>query len=74
VNEPRLTWHAKQRMEEREITEEDIRAALAHRSGEPEPASPGKNWVFGYCGGSRILKVLLTADEETIVSVMWRDD
>jgi hypothetical protein len=70
MTEPRFTAHAIQRMAERGITEDEIRNALTHRTGTPTPGSPGKIWVFGHSGQGRILKVLLTSDEETIVTVV----
>ena len=73
MNLPDMSRHARQRMEKRQITEEDIRVALNRRSGTPVVASTGKIWVFGYAGG-RILKVLLTADENMIITVAWRDE
>jgi hypothetical protein len=38
------------------------------------PASTGKNWVFGYASEGRILKVLLSADLQTVITVAWRDE
>jgi hypothetical protein len=70
MTEPRLTAHARERMKERNITEDEIRSALTRRTGTPAPASPGKIWVFGHSGQGRILKVLLTSNEETIVTVV----
>jgi hypothetical protein len=74
VNLPHLTFHARQRMEKRKISVDDILSALNRRSGLPVPASSGKTWVFGYASEGRILKVLLTADLQTVVTVAWRDE
>jgi hypothetical protein len=57
-------------MNERKITEEEVLAALKRRTGPPRPGDNGRIVVFGYGSGSRILKVVLTADEQEIVSVM----
>jgi len=62
--------HARERMRERGISEDEVRAALNRRSGEPRPGDNGRIVVFGYGSGSRILKIVLTADEQVIVSVM----
>ena len=61
-------------MAERSVTEDDVRSALGRRIGSPAAASPGKVWVYGYAGGGRILKVLLTSDEEAIITVAWPDN
>lgn len=74
MNLPRLTLHAQQRMEKRKISADDIRSALNRRSGPPVSASTGKNWVFGYASQGRILKVLLSADLQTVITVAWRDE
>ncbi|HEX4829586.1 MAG TPA: DUF4258 domain-containing protein [Trebonia sp.] len=66
-----IFWpHARKRMAERKITEEEVLGALKRRTGVPRPGDSGKIVVFGYGRGSRILKVVLTADELEIVSVM----
>ena len=51
------------------ITEDEVTTALNRPSGPPAPGDNGNIVRFGHCG-SRILKIVLTADEETIVSVM----
>ena len=62
--------HARKRMEERKITEDEVLAALKRRRGDPRPGDNGRIVVFGYGRGSRILKIVLAADEQEIVSVM----
>jgi len=57
-------------MEEREVSESEVQNALKRRTGPPVPGNGGNKVVFGYGAGSRILKVVLTADELTVVSVM----
>lgn len=61
--------HARRRMQERKITDDDVITALNHQSGPPAPGDNGNIVKSGYCG-SRILKVVLTADEQTVVTVM----
>ena len=67
---PTFWPHARKRMKERKITEDEVLAALKRRSGDPRPGDNGRIVVFGYGHGSRILKIVLTADEQEIVSVM----
>lgn len=66
----RYSTHARTRMAERQISEADGYNALRHRTGPPAPGDNGRIVVFGYASGQRILKVVLTADEQTVVSVM----
>ncbi len=62
--------HARRRMVQRKITESDVEAALRRKVREPEAGDNGNKVVFGYAPGQRILKVVLTADGQTVVSVM----
>jgi hypothetical protein len=57
-------------MNERRITEDEVIRALNHTTGPPAPGDNGRIVVFGYGTGSRILKVVLTADGQVVVSVM----
>ena len=68
---PELTQHARDRMAERGITEDHIRSALSRRRGQPFPGDNGRVVVLGYGDGRRILKVVLTPDQQVIISVMW---
>jgi hypothetical protein len=66
-----IFWpHARKRMGERKITEAEVLAALKRRQGPPRPGDNGRIVVFGYGRGSRILRIVLTPDEQEIVSVM----
>lgn len=67
---PSFSRHARKRMKERKITEDEVLTALKRRSGPPRPGDNGRIVVLGYGRGSRILKIVLTADEQEIVSVM----
>lgn len=69
-----FSGHARKRMSERQITEDEVVRALNHRTGPPQPGDNGRVVVFGYAGGSRILKVVLTPDEQCVVSVMARGE
>ncbi len=61
-------------MADRGITEEDIRVALTRRSGQPRGRTNGAIQVLGYASGGRILKVVLTPDQEAIITVAWPDE
>jgi hypothetical protein len=68
---PVLTKHVREQMAERDITEEQIYAALSHER-ERKPGRGGAVWVWGLASG-RILKVLLSADGQTIITAAWPD-
>ncbi len=70
----RLSKHAEERMAERDISEEDIRRALDHGSGEPRVGNNGTIVVLGYAAHGRILKIVLTPDQEEIVTMAWPDE
>jgi hypothetical protein len=51
--------HARKRMQERGITEEDVENALRRQTGN-RPGEPGTMWIEGFAVGSRILSVCVT--------------
>ena len=55
---------------ERDITEDEVINALNRPTGPPQAGDKGRIVVLGYGSGSRILKIVLTLDRQTIVSVM----
>jgi hypothetical protein len=61
-------------MAARRITEADVRSALNRRSGQPRVGSNGKIVVLGYASRGRILKVVLTPDQEEIITLAWPDE
>ena len=67
---PSFSPHARKRMNERRITEDEVVRALNRRTGPPTPGDNGRIVVFGYGTGCVYLKMVLTADEQVIVSVM----
>jgi hypothetical protein len=67
---PSYSPHARERMKERNITEDEVTNALNRTTGDPQPGDNGRIVLFGYGRGSRILKIVLTSDRQTIVSVM----
>jgi hypothetical protein len=68
---PELSQHALQRMRQRQIAHEDITMALKRRSGQPRPGDNGRIVILGYASQGRILRIVLTPDEQVIISVMW---
>lgn len=70
---PHLTSHVKQRMAQRGISEEDLESALSRTTGPPRPAGFGKVWVFGYAATGRILKVLVTTEQDVVITAAWPD-
>ncbi len=71
---PRLSQHAKDQMTRRKVTEEDVRLALNRRSGDPTVGANGAIKVFGYATRGRILKLVLTPDQEEIITLAWPDE
>ncbi|MGH3227307.1 MAG: DUF4258 domain-containing protein [Streptosporangiaceae bacterium] len=71
---PRLSKHAEERMADRDISEEDIRRALSRRSGDARVGNNGTIVVLGYATRGRILKIVLTPDQEEIVTLAWPDE
>ena len=70
----RLSKHARDQMVVRGITEEDVRTALNRRAGRPRVGNNGKIVVLGYAVGGRILKLVLTPDQEDIITLAWPDE
>jgi hypothetical protein len=54
--------------------DEDIRRALNRRSGEPRVGNNGAIVVLGYATRGRILKIVLTPDQEEIITLAWPDE
>lgn len=71
---PQFSQHARDQMRKRNITEEDVRLALSRRSGTPQIGTNGALKVFGYARQGRILKLVLTPDQETIITLAWPDE
>jgi hypothetical protein len=68
----RYTFHARQRMRERGISEQDVEYAHRHPIGNPEPgARPGTLATTGpFPGRAGLLKVVVdSADSELVVTV-----
>lgn len=60
-------------MQERSITEQDVEAALRRPAGPPSPgARPDTVVLRGYASGGGTLKVVVAANDPTlVVSVFW---
>jgi hypothetical protein len=70
----RYSDHARRRMTERGITDDDVAWALARRVGSPQPGEPGTLWIHGYASGRKILKVCVRAtDEWFVITAAWAD-
>lgn len=61
-------------MAARSITEDDVRSALNRRLGRPRVGNNGKIVVLGYATRGRILKIVLTPDQEEIITLAWPDE
>lgn len=69
-----ITSHARGRMADRRVTEEDIHSALRrefHRSA----GQPGTVWIHGHALGGRVLKVCVEIGDDLmrVITVAWRD-
>lgn len=71
---PEMSDHALIRMGQRGITDEDVQMALRHRCGQPRPGNNGRIVLLGYATMGRILRLVLTPDEQVVISVMWFGD
>ena len=72
-----LSGHAKQQMQRRSITSQDIRSALAnHHTTYPGTNPKGDTVVVvGTCPGGRDLCVVVSNDERTfVVTAYWKED
>jgi Domain of unknown function (DUF4258) len=64
--------HARDQMELREVSEQDVEAALRRQSRSPTPGEPGSIWIWGFAAGGRILKVCVRSDDhEHVITVAW---
>lgn len=70
----RYSRHARERMLERGITENDVKFALSHPIGDPLPGRPGSIYIKGHATGGMIIKVCVrTTDKEYIITVVRED-
>lgn len=68
----RFSEHARQRMHQRGITEQDVAQALARPIGAPVPGRGPTVWIRGHAVGGRILKVLVrAADRRYVITAVW---
>lgn len=68
-----ITDHARRRMQQRGITEEQVEAVMRRPLGTPEPGSRPDTLVLrGHAVGVGELKVVVDAsDNERVVSAFW---
>ena len=67
--------HARERMEQRGVFDEDVERALARPLGAPLSGKGGTMWIRGHAPGGRILKVLVRAAEpDYVVTVAWEEN
>jgi len=71
---PRFTEHARDQMKARQVTEADVQSALNRPSVPPRVGSNGAIVQLGFAGRGRILKVVLSADRQEIITVAWPDE
>lgn len=72
MTEPTFTRHARERLAQRGITEEQVLAALRHERRR-DAGQPGTLWIYGLIQGGETLKVCVTADMSTVITVAWPD-
>lgn len=69
---PVLTGHARERMRQRGISEEQAYTALS-REVRRTPGQPGTVWIHGLVDGGETLKVCVSVDNMTIITAAWPD-
>ncbi len=69
---PVLTVHARERMRQRGISEEQVYTALS-REVRRTPGQPGTVWIHGLVYGGETLKVCVSVDNTTIITAAWPD-
>jgi predicted alpha/beta-fold hydrolase len=63
--------HARDQMQRRGVTEDDVEWALKRQTGD-RPGEPGTLWIEGWAVGGRILSVWLTLPSKRfVVTVAW---
>lgn len=72
VNSPNFSSHAKKRLVQRGISEDDVLTALSRPLGPPQAGDGGNLAIDGYSREGKVLRVILNADQDVVVSAMWR--
>lgn len=70
----RFRAHARARMKQRRISQEDVESALNRPTGRVIPGQLGSKWVFGYDTSGRIIKVCVSTDDQDLVITVARPD
>lgn len=69
----RFTDHAREQMERRDVTEEDVETAMRHRVGAPVPGSgPGNVVIEGIATGGRRIQIVCSAADLDLVISVWK--
>jgi hypothetical protein len=69
-----ITIHGLQRLQQRNISREDVESALNRPTGRITPGQPGSIWRWGYAVNGGILKVCVRADDpNTVITAAWPD-
>jgi hypothetical protein len=62
-------------MEEREITEDQVKLVLRRPMGDPEPGNRPDTLVYrGLLGGKTLKVVVDSVDTERVVTLAWKDE
>ena len=69
----RYDKHARDRMEERGVTEQDVELALRRRR-RVTPGPLGRIWIWGYSGGRELKVGVSTYDQQYVITVAWPDE
>jgi Domain of unknown function (DUF4258) len=69
----RYTDHARRRMAERGVTEQDVELAIRRRR-RVTPGPPGSIWIWGYAGGRELKVGVWISDQEMVRTVAWPDE
>jgi Domain of unknown function (DUF4258) len=70
----RFSDHARERMRQRSVSDEDVGSALRRPWGRPRAGSPGTVWIAGFAVDGRILRVCVPTDERTfVITVAWQE-
>lgn len=65
--------HARKRMRQRGITQDDVECAL-RREIRRKPGEPGTIWIYGASTEGRILGVCVTTDRSVVITTAWPDE
>lgn len=67
---PTFSKHAREQMDKRGITEQDVDLAL-RRQVRTEPGQPGTIWVVGRAPGGELRVCVRLADRSYVITAAW---